>query len=224
MSPRRLLVLAAGVLLLGAVVIGWWLISPLFINKVVDEAFPFEMPPHEEMVQMTSSEIQQMEEEFKAAVPTRDEVVELTDRDRREVQARVMNAAAAMPDHTMDDDPPASAEPIAVLRGEFLGADDFHQGSGVATIYRSSGGPEVLRFEDFQVTNGPALSVLLSSSAEPTSHDALGDYIDLGSLKGNIGNQNYQIQAGVDVSEFKSVVVYCVPFRVVFATATFAHP
>ena len=46
------------------------------------------------------------------------------------------------------------------------------------------------------------------------------DYVHLGALKGNIGNQNYEIPAEVDLSEYKSVVIYCVPFHVVFATAT----
>ena len=37
---------------------------------------------------------------------------------------------------------------------------------------------------------------------------------------GNLGNQNYEIPAGVDLSEYQGVVIYCVPFHVVFATAT----
>ena len=47
----------------------------------------------------------------------------------------------------------------------------------------------------------------------------LGDYLDLGSLKGNIGDQNYAIPARIDLSEYGSVVIYCVPFRAIFAIA-----
>ena len=54
----------------------------------------------------------------------------------------------------------------------------------------------------------------------PADRDELGDYIDLGSLKGNIGNQNYEIPAGTDLSQYQSIVIYCQPFHVVFATAT----
>ena len=46
--------------------------------------------------------------------------------------------------------------------------------------------------------------------------------IHLGALKGNVGNQNYDIPADVDLSEYRSVVIYCVPFHVVFSTAAFA--
>ena len=45
-------------------------------------------------------------------------------------------------------------------------------------------------------------------------------YVDLGSLKGNIGNQNYEIPADVDISDFGSVVIYCEPFHVLFASAS----
>jgi hypothetical protein len=48
----------------------------------------------------------------------------------------------------------------------------------------------------------------------------LGDYLDLGSLKGNVGDQNYALPADFDPTLYKSVVIYCQPFRVIFATAT----
>jgi hypothetical protein len=102
-----------------------------------------------------------------------------------------------------------------------MGADSFHQGSGQATIYQLPEGGHVLRFEEFDVTNGPDLHVILVKNPSPVSSADVGDdYIDLGSLKGNIGNQNYDIPAGVDLSQYQSVVIYCVPFHVVFATAT----
>jgi hypothetical protein len=60
----------------------------------------------------------------------------------------------------------------------------------------------------------------LSKHPAPSGRSDIGeDYIDLGSLKGNIGSQNYDIPDNVDLSEYESVVIYCVPFHVVFATA-----
>jgi hypothetical protein len=112
------------------------------------------------------------------------------------------------------------AQPTVVLQGQFQDADSFHQGSGSATIYQLPDGAQILRLEDFSVTNGPDLHVLLATSPAPTGRDDLGDYLDLGSLKGNVGNQNYEIAASTDLSQFKSVVIYCQPFHVVFATAT----
>lgn len=48
----------------------------------------------------------------------------------------------------------------------------------------------------------------------------MGQFLDLGELKGNVGSQNYEIPAGTDLSIYNSVVIYCQPFHVVFATAT----
>ena len=53
----------------------------------------------------------------------------------------------------------------------------------------------------------------------PEGRDDVTGYLDLGVLKGNVGNQNYEIPADVDVTEFGSVVIYCEPFHVIFATA-----
>ena len=116
--------------------------------------------------------------------------------------------------------PETAAEWVAVGQGAFVGADAFHMGEGVATIF-SQGDQSVLRLEDFTVTNGPDLHVLLVQNIDGTSSSELGEYLDLGSLKGNVGNQNYEIPAGTDLSQYSGVMIYCMPFHVVFATAGF---
>jgi hypothetical protein len=102
-----------------------------------------------------------------------------------------------------------------------MDADRFHRGSGNATVYRLAEGDLVLRFEDFQVTNGPDLRVLLTQHPDPTSHSDLetAGYVELGRLKGNIGSQNYPISSDIDVADQRSVVIYCRPFQVVFSVA-----
>ena len=118
---------------------------------------------------------------------------------------------------------PAEASQVqAVAMGSFKDADAFHRGSGTATIYRTPDGSEVLRLEDLNVTNGPALHVVLSTHPDPERSEQVKQegYVDLGDLKGNRGNQNYPIPAGVDTSIHKSVVIYCYPFAVVFSVAT----
>jgi len=97
-----------------------------------------------------------------------------------------------------------------------MDADAFHRGSGTVTLYELADGSQVLRFEDIDVTNGPQLHVFISPSAD----DVMGEgYIDLGPLRGNVGSLNYEIPAGVDVPDNFTVVIYCVPFHVVFSTA-----
>lgn len=135
-----------------------------------------------------------------------------------EVEAEMEDAANA-PDVEADDDMMEDG-PTALSMGEFVGADDFHEGSGTATVYELEDGSHVLRLENFEVTNGPDLHVLLVPHSNPESSDDIEGYVDLGSLKGNLGDQNYEIPAEVDVSEFGSVMIYCKPFHVIFATAS----
>ena len=105
-----------------------------------------------------------------------------------------------------------------------MDADALHKGSGQALIYDLPGANKLLRLEDFKVTNGPELHVLLSQHPDPTRHSDLeaAGFVDLGLLKGNIGNQNYEIPDDVDIAAQQSVVIYCYPFRVVFSVATLA--
>ena len=122
----------------------------------------------------------------------------------------------------MNMQPAGPSQVEAVAMGSFKDADAFHRGSGTATIYRTPDGSEVLRLENLEVTNGPALHVVLSTHPDPERSEQVKQegYVDLGDLKGNRGNQNYPIPAGVDTSIHKSVVIYCYPFAVVFSVAT----
>lgn len=194
---KRLILIGVGVVVCGVIfAAGWYLASPLFIDNVVDETFPG-VPAAAELAAMPAEQLEQIETE-------------------------VLATAAAMPDKKMDDPMPVadSTRPLVVATGRFQDADSFHQGSGVATIYQLPDGEHVLRFEDFEVTNGPDLHVLLVEHPDPASRDdVMAGYLDLGSLKGNIGNQNYDIPAGTDLSKYKSVMIYCMPFHVVFSTA-----
>ena len=134
----------------------------------------------------------------------------------------MVEQATAMMEPVIAANADRQAEPRKVRQGEFRDADSFHRGSGQAVIFATPGGMHLLRLENLDVTNGPALHVILSPHEDPTrpSEVKLGGYVDLGPLKGNRGNQNYPIPAGVDVSTVNSVVIYCKPFSVVFSTAS----
>ncbi|GIK62342.1 MAG: hypothetical protein BroJett018_01360 [Chloroflexota bacterium] len=108
---------------------------------------------------------------------------------------------------------------VEVKRGSFRDGDSFHQGSGDAIIYQLSTGEHLLRFENFEVTNGPDLHVYLVPRANQDSVNING-YIDLGALKGNIGSQNYTIPAEVKIPTEASVIIWCEPFAVLFSVAS----
>lgn len=97
----------------------------------------------------------------------------------------------------------------------------IHAGSGQAIVYQLADGSRILRLQDFSVDNGPDLYVYLVP-VNPVP-DAVGSEIpgsvNLGRLKGNLGDQNYDIPADLDLSQFQSVVIWCQAFRVPFSAA-----
>ena len=99
-----------------------------------------------------------------------------------------------------------------LFSGEFQDADSFHKVSG-KVIVLEDGGKRYLRFENFESTNGPDLKVYLSVD------DSAGDYVSLGELKGNIGNQNYEISEGSDLEKYDKVLIWCERFSVLFGSA-----
>ena len=104
-------------------------------------------------------------------------------------------------------------ETIAVTHsGTFSDADSFHKVSGSAEVI-SNGESRVLRLEDFAATNGPDLKVYLASDAQAT------EYVSLGELKGNIGDQNYNLPADVEIEKYPKVLIWCEQFSVLFGSA-----
>ena len=120
--------------------------------------------------------------------------------------------------------PTQPAEMVVLAQGQFY--DVAHHGSGTATIYQLADGSRVLRFEDFEVLNGPDLHVYFSFEADVVDRvgQPLSGGYDLGKLKGNIGDQNYPIPDGFDLSSYLSVVIWCEPFQVPFSAARLVTP
>jgi hypothetical protein len=95
-----------------------------------------------------------------------------------------------------------------------------HATSGRARVLQLPDGRRYLRFDRFHTSNGPALKVYLSAAPPTGPGDAFDDrYVDLGDLKGNIGEQNYAIPRHVDLGRYRSVVVWCKRFSVPFGAA-----
>lgn len=116
------------------------------------------------------------------------------------------------------------AEAQVVAIGAFRDADGAHRGQGKAVLVALPGGGHEIQLSAFQVTNGPDLEVWLSAHPDPEkSADVSGNvWLSLGQLKGNVGDQAYAVPAGTDVSAFKSVVIWCEQFGVLFSPATLA--
>ena len=117
--------------------------------------------------------------------------------------------------------PAAAAGAMLVSEGDFVDGDPGHNGRGRARLIRGPDGAYTLRFENFSVTNGPDLFVILSTDPSGSRGSATAsDAVDLGRLKATDGNINYAVPPGADVSHHRSVIIYCRAFKVVFAVAT----
>ena len=115
----------------------------------------------------------------------------------------------------------AASEVVTVASGDIRSLD--HTSSGRALVVELADGSQVLRFEDLDTDNGPDLRVYLSTASADGPDDAFDDdFVDLGALKGNVGNQNYELPSGVDSDQYQSAVIWCRRFAVGFAVAPLA--
>ena len=113
---------------------------------------------------------------------------------------------------------PASKESSVLAEGAFQGLE--HPTSGTAQLLDLADGRRFLRLENLDTSNGPDLRVYLSEIPASDDWYAYGErFIDLGPLKGNRGDQNYEVPAGTDLSAYQSAVIWCRRFTVGFGVA-----
>ena len=115
----------------------------------------------------------------------------------------------------------SSTDPQPLCTGRLEGK--AHQTSGRATIYKAADGKEYLRLTNFSTSNGPDVHVLLAQSGDENLKQEIVkgqlDSVELGPLKGNQGDQNYDLPASVDLQKYDAAVIYCERFHAVFGVA-----
>ena len=109
--------------------------------------------------------------------------------------------------------PTLDGTPTVFATGNFVGRD--HPTSGAVAGLGADDGSRFLRFEQFETDNGPDLKVYLVNS----STGDVSDYVNLGDLKGNIGDQNYEVPADVDLAVHDTVLIWCKRFSAPFGEA-----
>lgn len=109
----------------------------------------------------------------------------------------------------------------ALETGTFHGK--VHPTSGRATIYREADGRLLLRLTNFKTSNGPDVHVVLIAARDAADNASFlrstTERLELGVLKGNEGDQNYEIPAGTDLKKFQTVSIYCERFDANFGAA-----
>jgi hypothetical protein len=118
--------------------------------------------------------------------------------------------------------PTASAAEKAPMK---LASGEFHNGAhdtkGTAAVFQLGDGNRTLRLTNFATSNGPDVRVYLVAAADAKDNDTVksAGFVELGKLKGNIGDQNYDVPANVDLAKYRAVTIWCARFGVNFGTA-----
>lgn len=112
---------------------------------------------------------------------------------------------------------PTNAKVVA--SGRFT--SDAHETVGLAQILESNG-RWFVRLTDFKTSNGPQVKIWLIEGLDASTTEIVkvSKHIDLGAMKGNLGNQNYEIPPGVDLTKVGAVSVWCERFSVNFGGAS----
>ena len=111
----------------------------------------------------------------------------------------------------------SSGQPVA--SGTFYSI--LHPTAGTATIYRMGDGTNVLRFTNFETSNGPDVHVYMvaADDAKDAASVERAGFVDLGVIKGNVGDQNYVLPSDLDLTKYRAVSIWCKRFSVNFGAA-----
>ncbi|MGZ5490641.1 MAG: DM13 domain-containing protein [Nitrososphaeraceae archaeon] len=194
-----------GIIVIAIVIpLGIYTISPLFINTEINEPLP-------------SLANEKSTTDFaKFMAMTEDEKLDAAKNMTKKEEDMIMKMAAKQDttiNETMAMNINQSTQNKALI-GNFIGIDDgIHNAKGLAKILTISNGSQILRLENFKSTNGPDVHLYLSNNKQAN------DFIDLGRLKANNGNQNYKIPMNIDFNHYGYVLIWCKPFSVLFGSA-----
>src|SRR5438067_1843852 len=103
----------------------------------------------------------------------------------------------------------ATASGAVLASGSFH--DVAHKGAGTAAVYQYPDGKRVLRFTNFETSNGPDVHVYLVAADDASDSDTVkkAGFVEVGALKGNVGDQNYELASGLDLSKYRAVTIWC---------------
>ena len=189
-------------IIIAVIIIGGFLASPLFYDIEVNEPLPVALNKIEEG--LTFEKFAEMDDEKRAI---------LVEKMPEEVENMIMEKAATMviPVSESMDEMTSSDSTIELLKSGMFEGLVGHEAKGTAKIIQIND-MAFLRFENFQVTNGPDLRVYITPDGD------IKNGIHLEKLKGSKGDQNYILE-NIDVGVYNTVVIYCQPFGVYFGQA-----
>jgi len=194
-----------------AIPLGIYTVSPLFVNRVINEPLPTVSNGN------NSSDAVQIKQFRDFMALNEEERMEKGHQMNKQERDTLMRAATETNGTVVNEEMTTTAVGEGVstaYAGTFVGVNDgIHNSEGQAKVIQLSNGSNFLRLEDFRSTNGPDLYVYLSTDKSAS------DFVNLGRLKGNAGDQNYEISDETDLSKYDTVLIWCQAFSVLFGSA-----
>ncbi len=128
----------------------------------------------------------------------------------------------SFPASTSTQQTATASEPVLLAEGAFH--SNAHETKGPASIYRLADGKRVLRFTNFETSNGPDVNIYLVAASDVQDDGTVkkSGFVAVGPIKGNKGDQNYDVPADLDLEKYKTVTVWCKRFSVNFGSAPLA--
>jgi hypothetical protein len=194
-----------------AIPVGIYTVSPLFINTVVDEPLPTTSITDLQKFQEFMSMNNEQEREEKGQ--------QMSTEEKNAILRGAAQTNGITVNENMTEAAVTTSGNTSLFIGEFVGVNDgIHNAEGMAKVIQLDDASMILRLENFKATNGPDLYVYLATD------NSASDFVNLGRLKGNIGNQNYDIPEGTDFSRYDTVLIWCQAFSVLFGSAILEPP
>ena len=225
MNKKILLIVIIIIAAAIAIPVGIYTISPLFTSNTINEPLPTiatvankkeASQQYQKFVSMNEQDrmntAKQMSQRQKNMVMIGAAQVNNTINENGVISTGIINKQQQQQQQQSNTTTTAAVSTIRT--GYFIGAGDgFHNVEGLAKIIPLEGGRTILRLEDFKSTNGPNVHIYLAADK------AASNFIDLGRLKANNGNQNYIIPAGIDFTKYNMALIWCKDFSVLFGSA-----
>jgi Electron transfer DM13 len=207
MNRKKTIIIILIAIVAIAIPLAIYTVTPLFVNTEINEPLPTVSDGNNDA----------------AAIREFNKFMEMSEQERRErghqmgneEKDMIMIGAAQTNGTTVNEGMTTIGQETSILHvGEFVRVNDgIHNALGQVKVLELNDSTNFLRLEDFKATNGPDLYVYLSTDKSAS------DFVNLGRLKGNVGDQNYEIPEGTDLSKYATVLIWCQAFSVLFGSA-----
>ena len=196
----------------------YYLVSPLFISTEVNELLPTSVVQSESFQKFVAmNEEEKMQAAGQMSSQERDEIMAAAARVNNSIDEPMGQTTLQQQPQNTTSTTTTTTSQDALRTGSFVGVGDgVHNAEGIAKVVPLQDGSNILRLENLRVTNGPDLYVYLATDKSAS------DFVSLGKLKANNGNQNYDIPSETELTKYDTVLIWCRPFSVLFGSAELA--